>query len=333
MTTLLTGASGFVGSAVLRQLLDAGTEVRVLVRSTSSRSNLEGLPVEIVTGDLRDEASLKKAIRGCNALYHVAADYRLWTPNPQELYEANVNGSRNLMHAALDNQVDRIVYTSSVATLGLHKDGSPADELTPSTIDDMVGHYKRSKFLAEVAVKHMIDHEGLPAVIVNPSTPVGPRDHRPTPTGRMVLDAQCGRMPAFVDTGLNIAHVDDVARGHLLAFEKGCIGERYILGGEDMMLREILASIAELTGQKAPTIRLPLNLIFPVAWFSEAWARMTHGPEPRVTADGLRMARKLMFFSSRKAQVELGYQPRPALEALKDAIDWFQDHDYCQRKL
>jgi dihydroflavonol-4-reductase len=333
MTTLLTGASGFVGSAVLRQLLDAGTEVRVLVRSTSSRSNLEGLPVKIVTGDLRDEASLQKAIRGCKALYHVAADYRLWTPHPQELYEANVNGSRNLMHAAMDNQVDRIVYTSSVATLGLHKDGTPATENTPSTIDDMVGHYKRSKFLAEVAVQQLIDQDGLPAVIVNPSTPVGPRDLRPTPTGRMVLDAQCGRMPAFVDTGLNIAHVDDVARGHLLAYEKGRIGQRYILGGEDMMLREILAAIAGLTGQKAPNIRLPLNLIFPVAWFSEAWAGLTHGPEPRVTADGLRMARKLMFFNSEKAQRELGYEPRPAVEALRDAIEWFQAHDYCQRKL
>jgi dihydroflavonol-4-reductase len=333
MTTLITGASGFVGSAVLRQLLESGSEVRVLVRPTSSRSNLEGLPVEIVTGDLRDEPSLRKAIRGCRALYHVAADYRLWTPNPQELYEANVNGSRNLMHAAMDNQVERIVYTSSVATLGLHRDGTPATEDTPSTIDNMVGHYKRSKYLAEVAVQQLIDHDGLPAVIVNPSTPVGPRDHRPTPTGRMVLDAQCGRMPAFVDTGLNIAHVDDVARGHLLAYEKGRIGQRYILGGEDMMLREILATIARLTGQKAPSIRLPLNLIFPVAWASEAWARLTDGSEPRVTADGLRMARKLMFFSSEKARRELGYEPRPAIEALRDAIDWFQAHDYCQRKL
>jgi len=333
MTTLLTGASGFVGSAVLRQLLHAGTEVRVLVRPSSSLSNLEGLPVEVVTGDLRDETSLQKTIKGCKALYHVAADYRLWTPHPQELYEANVNGSRNLMHAAMDNQVDRIVYTSSVATLGLHKDGTPATEDTPSTIDDMVGHYKRSKFLAEVAVQQLIDHDGLPAVIVNPSTPVGPRDLRPTPTGRMVLDAQCGRMPAFVDTGLNIAHVDDVARGHLLAYEKGRTGQRYILGGQDMMLREILAAIADLTGQKAPNIRLPLNLIFPVAWASEAWARLTHGSEPKVTADGLRMARKLMFFSSEKAQKELGYEPRPAVEALKDAIEWFQAHDYCQRKL
>jgi dihydroflavonol-4-reductase len=229
--TLITGSTGFVGSAVLRQLLNAGHSVRALIRQNSDRRNLAGLPVEIFTGDLTDRPSLDRALGGCSTLFHVAADYRLWARNPQELYETNVTGTRHIMDAAAQAGVSRIVYTSSVATLGLTPDGSPADEYTPVSLADMIGHYKRSKFLAEAEVKRMAEDRGLPVVIVNPSTPVGPRDIKPTPTGRMIVDAASGRMPAYVDTGLNLVHVDDVAIGHLLALERGEIGGRYVLGG------------------------------------------------------------------------------------------------------
>ncbi len=329
MKTLLTGASGFVGAALARQLLEAGHELRTLVRPSSERDNLAGLDLEIVTGDLRDAASLQRALKGCRALFHVAADYRLWTPRPEDLYASNVDGSRNIMRAALDAGVERIVYTSSVATLGLNADGSPATEETPVSIDDMIGHYKRSKFLAEQAVRELIREQGLPAVIVNPSTPIGPRDIKPTPTGRIIVDAASGRIPAYVDTGLNIAHVDDVARGHVLAFERGETGERYILGGEDMSLRLILEHIARMTGRTPPRIRLSQSVVMPIAWLSECWARLTNGPEPRATLDGVRMSRKWMYFSSAKARERLGYTHRPATEALHDALAWFQAHGYC----
>ena len=240
MTSLVTGATGFVGSAVVRALLDAGEVPRVLVRPESDRRNLAGLGVDLAEGDLRDAASLARACRGCQALFHVAADYRLWVPRPEEIYAANVDGTRALMQAAGAAGVARIVYTSSVATLGLTRDGSPADEATPAALADMIGHYKRSKFLAEEVVRGMVTEAGLPAVIVNPSTPIGPRDIKPTPTGRMIVEAARGRIPAFVDTGLNVVHVADVAAGHLLAFERGRIGERYILGGENLALAEIL---------------------------------------------------------------------------------------------
>ena len=326
MQILITGASGFVGSAVLRRLLAAGHTVRALVRPTSDRRNLEGLSnVEPVLGDLTDPPSLERALAGCQALYHVAADYRLWVPHPEEMTRANVEGTRALMRAALRAGVKRIVYTSSVATLGLHPDGTPADEMTTSTLAEMIGPYKRTKFLAEAEVRQMIKDEGLPAVIVNPSTPIGPRDLRPTPTGRMVADAAAGRMPAYVDTGLNIVHVDDVAAGHLLAFEKGKVGERYILGGENMTLREILGQIAALTGRKPPRIRLPHNAILPIAYVVEAWARLTGARDPLVTVDGVRLAKKKMFFTSDKARRELGYQPRPAADAIRDAVKWFQE--------
>ena len=238
--TLITGGSGFVGSAVVRQLIAAGYSVRALVRSNSDRRNLMGLPVEIVTGDLRDRSSLDRALAGCSSLFHVAAVYKLWVRRREEIYETNVAGTRNIMLAAANAGVTRIIYTSSVATLGLTPDGSPADENTPASLSDMIGHYKRSKFLAEAEVKGLADKEGLPVVIVNPSTPVGSRDIKPTPTGRWILDAVSGRMPAYVDTGLNLVHVDDVAVGHLLAFERGKIGERYILGARNMTLKEIL---------------------------------------------------------------------------------------------
>ncbi len=330
MTTLITGASGFVGAAVARRLLAAGHELRALARPTSDRRNLDGLAVEIVEGDLRDAASLARAVAGCEALFHVAADYRLWARRPAELYESNVEGTRKLMRAAAEAGVRRIVYTSSVATLGLRPDGAPADEDTPATLDDMIGDYKRSKYLAEEAVRRMVAEDGLPCVIVNPSTPVGPRDVKPTPTGRMIVEAAAGRMPAFVDTGLNIVHVDDVAEGHLLAFEKGEIGARYILGGENLSLREILARIAAITGRRAPRIRLPHGLILPFAHLAEGWARLAGG-EPFATVDGIRMARKRMFFSSARAARVLGYAPRPADAALADAVAWFRANGYLEK--
>ncbi|MDQ3194795.1 MAG: hopanoid-associated sugar epimerase [Burkholderiales bacterium] len=328
MLALVTGASGFVGSAVARHLLAAGHRVRVLVRPTSDRRNLAGLPLEIVHGDLTDSPSLVGALAGCDALFHVAADYRLWTPVPEELYRANVTGTLNIMRAALAAGVARIVYTSSVATLGLNKDKSPADETTPSAIGDMIGHYKRSKFLAEAEVARMVEGEGLPAVIVNPAAPVGPRDIKPTPTGRMILDGARGKMPAYVDTGLNIVHVDDVAHGHLLALERGAIGSRYILGAENLTLRQILNRVAAIAGQKPPRIRLPHNAILPIAYITEAWARISR-QEPLVTVDGVRLSKKTMFFSTDKARRELGYAPRPADEALIDAVTWFRENGYC----
>ncbi|SRR5579885_2301827 len=325
MTTLVTGASGFVGSAVVRQLLDEGAPVRVLVRAGSDRRNLEGLNVGICEGDLRDPASLEAALKGCHALFHVAADYRLWTPRPRDLYSSNVEGTRNILRAAGEAGVERIVYTSSVATLGLNKDGSPADENTRVHVADMIGHYKRSKFMAEEVVREMVRTDRLPVVIVNPSTPIGPRDIKPTPTGRVIRDAARGRIPAYVDTGLNIVHVDDVAAGHLLAFRRGRIGERYILGGENLRLKEILTRIAALTGRKPPRIRLDQDLLMPFAYLAQGIARLTGGWEPQLTVDGLKMSRKLMFFSSRKAETELGYHARPAQEALRDAVQWFLD--------
>ena len=328
MKTLVTGACGFVGSAVTIQLLKAGHEVRVLLRPESDRCNLAQLMVEVAVGDLRDVSSLTKALVGCGTLFHVAADYRLWVPSPREMYESNVNGTKNLMLAAAAAGVERIVYTSSVATLGLHSDGSPADEETPATLSDMVGHYKRSKFLAEAEVRRFVKEEGLPAIIVNPSTPVGPRDIKPTPTGQMIQEAASGRMPAFVDTGLNIVHVDDVAKGHVQAYEKGRPGQRYILGAKNMTLKEILYEIAKITGQPAPKFKLPHNLVYPVAYAMEAWSRLRKGQPPLVTVDGIRLAKKKMFFSNAKARRELGFEPRPIDTALTDAVAWFKKNGY-----
>ncbi len=323
MTTLVTGATGFVGAAVARHLLAAGKSVRVLTRKGNDRRNIEGLAVEVAEGDLTCRSSLEAALSGCCALYHVAADYRIWVPDPDSIYRVNVEGTRQLMLAALEAGVERVVYTSSVATLGLHKNGSAADEATPVRLEDMVGHYKRSKFLGEAEVQRLIAEKGLPAVIVNPSTPVGPRDIKPTPTGRMIADAAAGRMPAYVDTGLNIVHVDDVAAGHLLAFKHGKIGERYILGGENLTLKEILTEIARITGRKPPSISLPHDLIMPIAYVAEFIARLTGNADPMVTVDGVRMARKKMFFTSAKAERDLGYHFRPANQALADAVAWF----------
>ncbi len=322
MKALVTGATGFVGSAVARSLVQKNFSVRALARPTSDLSNLEGLDVEIAYGDLTDRESLIPALKGCQVLFHVAADYRLWVPRPEEIYRNNVQGTINIMEAALQTGVERVVYTSSVATLGLNPDGSPANEDTPVSLDDMIGHYKRSKFLAEKEVKRLIREKGLEAVIVNPSTPAGPRDIKPTPTGRMILEAAQGKMPAYVDTGLNIVHVDDVAKGHLLALEKGETGERYILGGENMSLKTILGIIAEITDQPPPRINLPHNLILPVGYLAEAWAKIS-GKEPMVTVDGIKLAKKKMFFSIEKARKDLGYTAQPAHKALEDAVRWF----------
>ncbi len=329
MTTLVTGASGFVGSAIVRRLLQAGHKVRVLLRERSPRNNITGLPVDMVVGDLTDSASLARAVSGCSSLFHAAADYRLWTRNPDEMYQINVDGTRNIMLAAAKAGVSRIVYTSSVATLGLHADGTPADETTPSKLDDMIGHYKRSKFMAENLVRKLVSEQGLPAVIVNPAGPVGPRDIKPTPTGQMVLDTMRGRMPGYIDTGLNIVHVDDVAEGHLLAFEKGKFGDRYILGGENLPLREILSHVAALAGRKPPRICMPYYGVLPLAWLSEVVATITGASGPLIAVDGVRMTRKHMYFSSDKAQRELDYHPRSAQEALADAVTWFKTHGYC----
>jgi dihydroflavonol-4-reductase len=325
---LVTGATGFVGSAVARRLLVEGFAVRVLARPGSDRRNLAGIEVEVAEGNLTDAASLQRACAGCEALFHVAADYRTWAPRPQELYEANVEGSRALMRAALQAGVKRAVYTSSVAVLGIPKDGTPGDESTPVTVDDMIGHYKRSKYLAEEAVREFVG-QGLELVIVNPSTPIGPRDLKPTPTGRIVVDAASGKMPAYVDTGLNIVHVDDVAEGHWLAYTRGRAGERYVLGGTDMSLRRILETIADIVGRKPPRVRLPHAAVMPVAYVAEGLARLT-GKPPVATVEEVRMSKKLMFFSSAKAQRELGYRIRPAREALQDAVAWYRDNGYLK---
>jgi dihydroflavonol-4-reductase len=326
MTTLITGATGFVGAAVARRLLQAGHEVRASVRPSSDCRNLEGLPLQCVLGDLTDRSSLDRALSGCKALFHVAADYRLWVPDPAQLYASNLMGTRNIMRAAIEAGVQRIVYTSSVATLGLNSDGTPADEQTPAYPHDMISHYKRSKFLAEAEVRVMAYRHGLPVVIVNPSTPAGPGDVRPTPTGRMIADATRGRMPAYVDTGLNIVHVDDVATGHLLAYERGAVGERYILGGDNLSLRQILNTIAALTGRSGPRVRLPHGLLLPIAYMAEGIGRMAKLQDMPITVDGVRLSKKMMYFSSDKAKRELGYQPRPAGEALRDAVAWFMNN-------
>ncbi|WP_114809875.1 hopanoid-associated sugar epimerase [Paraburkholderia kururiensis] len=328
---LVTGASGFVGSAVARIAQEKGFAVRVLVRASSPRKNLEALDADIVVGDMRDVASMRAALRGVRYLFHVAADYRLWAPDPAEIERANLEGAEATMRAALHEGVERIVYTSSVATLKVTSSGQSADETSPLAADQAIGVYKRSKVLAERAVERMIANDKLPAVIVNPSTPIGPRDVKPTPTGRIIVEAALGKIPAFVDTGLNLVHVDDVAAGHFLALERGKVGERYILGGENLPLQQMLADIASLTGRKPPTLALPRWPLYPLAVGAEAVARFTKR-EPFVTVDGLRMSKNKMYFSSAKAERELGYRARPYREGLKDALDWFREAGYLSGK-
>jgi dihydroflavonol-4-reductase len=324
---LVTGASGFLGSAVARALVARGLRVRALVRPTSPRDNLEGLGCEIVAGDLTDRASLGAALSGIRHLFHVAADYRFWARDPSVILRVNVEGTRNLMQEALTAGVERIVYTSSVATLKLAGATCPVDETAPLSPEEAIGVYKRSKTLAERTVEAMIRSDKLPAVIVNPTTPIGPRDIKPTPTGRILLDAARGRIPAFVDTGLNFAHVDDIAEGHLLAFERGRIGERYILGGENVLLHDLLATIANAAGRRAPRIRLPRTPLFPFAYGAQAFAFIT-GREPLMTVDALRMSRYHMFFTCAKAKRELGYRSRAYQEGVIDALAWFRKAGY-----
>jgi dihydroflavonol-4-reductase len=326
---LVTGASGFIGSAVVRHLVKAGHQVRALVRSTSSRINLAGLPAEIVEGDLRDVESLIRAMAGIRYVFHVAADYRLWARNPQDIVRTNVEGTRNLMNAALRAGVERTVYTSSVATLKARPDGKASDETFRLEAQSAVGAYKYSKVVAERLVETMVAEQKLAAIIVNPSTPIGPGDVRPTPTGRVIVEAAAGRMPAYVDTGLNLVHVDDVAAGHLAALQSGRIGERYILGGQDVLLGDMLREIARQVERAPPRLWLPRRLIFPIAYGAEAIARFT-GREPFVTTTGLRLAKDRMFFTSAKAARELGYRARPYSEAIAEAIAWFRQHGYLK---
>jgi dihydroflavonol-4-reductase len=326
MTTLVTGATGFVGSAVARILAARGHDLRLLTRVSSDRRNLAGITAEVVTGDLTDPESLRRAVAGCRFVVHVAADYRFWVPDPQAMLRANVDGALAMVRAAADAGAERIVHCSSVAALGQIGDGTPADEATPTNEADFVGIYKRSKYLAEKAVLDLARRDSLPVVVVNPSSPVGPRDIKPTPTGKMILDAAAGRVPAYIDTGLNIVHVDDVAEGHVLALEKGRVGERYVLGGENMLLKDILGLVADVVHRRPPFIRLPEAVVWPAAFVMEKLAGMT-GITPMMTRDHLKMARKKMFYSSAKAISELGYQARPVRLAVEDAVAWFRTND------
>jgi dihydroflavonol-4-reductase len=320
---LITGASGFVGAAVARCLARAGYDVRAMLRRTSRRDNLADLKVEIVEGDLLDAGAVASAMKDIRYVFHVAADYRLWARDPEDIVRTNVEGTRAIMTAALRAGVERIVYTSSVATLAARPDGEASDESLPLPPAQAVGAYKYSKVVAERAVEAMVANENLPAIIVNPSTPIGPGDIRPTPTGRIIVEAAAGRMPAYVDTGLNLVHVDDVAAGHLMALQNGRIGERYILGGQDVLLGDMLREIARQVGRAPPRLRLPRRLIFPIAYGAEAVAHFT-GREPFVTTTGLRLAKDRMFFTSAKAERELGYRARPYSEAIAEAIAWFR---------
>ena len=323
----VTGASGFVGSAVARMLAERGFAVRALARVTSPRGNLADLPVEIVEGDMRNPEDMRRAVRGARYVFHVAADYRLWARDPEEIVRNNVAGALAVMQAAKNVGVERIVYTSSVATLKPGTLQDPGDETRRLTEAQAIGAYKRSKVAAERVVERMVADDALPAVIVNPSTPIGPRDVKPTPTGRIIVEAASGRMPAYVDTGLNLVHVEDVAAGHLLALETGRIGESYILGGANVTLQEMLIAIAEIASRAPPRFRLPRAPLFPLAFAAEMAARLT-GKEPFLTRDALRMASHRMFFSAARAQCELGYRARPWRMALEDAIAWYRSAGY-----
>jgi dihydroflavonol-4-reductase len=325
---LVTGASGFVGSAIAAAFRRAGHPVRVLVRGSSPRVNIDPRD-EVVVGDLLDRASVAAGVAGARYLVHAAADYRLWAPSPDDLLRANVDGSRIVMEEALRAGIERVVYTSSVATFDL-RGGGAADETRRLPPDQAIGAYKRSKVLAENLVADMIARDGLPAVIVNPSTPIGPRDVRPTPTGRIIIEAASGRMPAFIETGLNFVHVDDVAAGHVAALNRGRIGERYILGGENVTLRQMLLDIAAIVGRRTRPLRLPRRAVYPFAFGAEIWARAT-GRAPFATLDGLRMARYTMHFDDAKARRELGYTTRPYREGLAEAIEWFVQAGYMRR--
>lgn len=328
MKTLVTGATGFLGAHIVRQLLHDGAEVRVLARKGADQRNLAGLDVDIAVGDLQDRESLQKAVKGCDRLFHAAADYRLWLRNPAEMYAANIEGTRNILQAAADAGLAKVVYTSTVGTLGNRGDGTPGDEETPVSLADMVGDYKKSKYLAEQVALDFAQG-GLPLVIVNPSTPVGPLDIKPTPTGKLIVDFVSGRMPAYLDTGLNIVSAAECARGHLLAAQKGRLGARYILGGEDLHLSQLLALLAEIASIPAPRWRLPYKPVLLAAHIN-GWLAAITGKEPLIPLAGVQMAKKLMFFSSKRANMELGYVTTPAYHPLKQAVEWFRTNGYLK---
>lgn len=328
MTTLVTGATGFVGSHVARQLVNAGQRVRILSRRKSNLGALEGLTFERVEGDLRHAASLERAMAGVRRVFHVAADYRLWTPRPDEIYESNVNGTRLLLEAAERAGVERFVYTSTVATIAVSRPGALPNEETRAELGEMIGHYKRSKYLAEQEAAAAAAR-GVPVVIVNPTAPVGPGDWKPTPTGRIILDFVNGKMPAYVDTGLNVAAVEDVAAGHLLAAEKGRVGQRYILGGRNMTLKQILDVLAVITGRTAPRIKLPHAIALAAGYADEFVARLM-GREPQIPVEGVKMSKHRMFVASDKAEKELGYTPTSVEAALERAVQWYRSHGYVR---
>ena len=327
LRAFVTGATGFLGSHVARVLSEGGAELRLLVRPTSSLKNLQGLKAETATGDLRDPASLEKAMSGCDTVFHVAADYRLWVRDPGEMYRSNVDGTRAILEAARKNNVRRVVYTSSVATIGFRKDGRPADEDSPVSVADMIGHYKRSKFMAE-QIAMEAGRSGLHVVTVNPTTPIGEQDVKPTPTGRIVVDFLKRKFPAYVETGLNLVDVRECARGHVAALEKGRTGERYILGGEDLTLKQILDKLGAITGLPSPKVKLPYLFAFAAGVVDEAITGMLLRREPRATVDTVRMGKKEMFASSAKAEKELGWKIVPVENALRRAVEWFQANGY-----
>jgi dihydroflavonol-4-reductase len=328
MKCFLTGATGFLGSHVARQLLSRGAQLRLLVRPTSRLDNIADLPAERVVGDLRDPQSLRTGMSGCEFVFHVAADYRLWSRNGQELYDSNVEGTRNVLAAARDSGVRRVIYTSSVATMGFGNNGRLTDEKTPVTLSNMIGDYKRSKFMAEqLAIEAA--RRGQNVVVVNPTTPIGERDIKPTPTGRIVVDFLRRKFPAYVETGLNLVDVADCAQGHLLAMEKAVPGERYILGGENLTLKQILDKLAAITGLPSPKIKLPYAVAYATGVVDTLVSGTIMRREPRVTLDSVRMGRKKMFITSAKAERELGWNPGPVDGALRRAVEWFQANGYA----
>ena len=328
MLAFVTGATGFVGSHVARALADQGADLRLLVRASSNTKNIDDVNADRVTGDLRDPASLEKGIAGCDVVFHVAADYRLWVRDPEEMHRANVEGTRAILEAARKNRVRRVVYTSSVATMGFTSNGQSADENSPVSLDNMIGPYKRSKFLAEQVATEAA-RSGQDVVIVNPSTPVGERDIKPTPTGRIVVDFLKRKFPAYVDTGLNLVDVKECARGHIAALEKGRSGERYILGGDNLTLKQILDKLAAITGLPSPTVRVPYVLALATGVVDEIVTGRIRGREPRATIDAVRMGRKKMFVSSAKAERELGWKIAPVDGALRRAAEWFRENGYA----
>src|SRR5215469_15853992 len=327
MLAFVTGATGFLGSHVARALADQGADLRVLVRKTSNLKNLEGLRAETAVGDLRDPASLEQAVAGCEAVFHVAADYRLWVRDPKEMYKSNVEGTRAILEAARKNGVQRVVYTSSVATMGFTSDGHPADEESPVSLADMIGPYKRSKFMAEqIALE--AGRNGMHVVTVNPTTPVGEQDVKPTPTGRIVVDFLKRKFPAYVETGLNLVDVRECARGHITALEKGKPGQRYILGGENLTLKQILDQLGDITGLPSPKVKLPYFFALATGLVDEAISGRLLGREPRATVDAVRMGKKKMFASSARAERELGWRIVPVGDALRRAVEWFRSNGY-----